>query len=109
MATTVDITLAGASGKSINGVTMPIADSVPIDTDVITAGAAATLSDFAVPDGATGLFWIITVVGGNARIKFDNAPTAVAGEGGGWLVLASTTREWSARPGDKASVIAAEV
>jgi hypothetical protein len=106
---TVDIALAAAQSVGRSGGTMPVIDAIPIDTDLISSSGSSVQSDFAVPAGAAGLFWVITVTGGNVRVKFNDNPTAVAAEDGGWLVLNGQTREFGAVAGHKAAVITAEV
>lgn len=110
MAATVDIALAAAQTPGRSGGTMPVPDSSPVDTDVITSSGSSQVSDFSVPPGSFGLFWILTVTGANIRAKFGpGTPTAVAAEDGGWLILSGQTREFSAVPGEKVAIITAEV
>ena len=87
---TVQIVLAGATGRSATGATMPVVNSVPVDADTLTSGASSAQADFSAP--ATGwetLFWSVTVTGGNVYVRFGANPTAVTEEGC-W--------SWTARP-----------
>jgi hypothetical protein len=102
---TVDITLAVVQTQGRHGGTVPVFDSAQVDTDTITSSASSQQSDFAVPTGATGLIWDIVVTGGAVRVKFGSNPTAVAAEGGGWLLLAETNKQFAATAGDKVAVI----
>jgi len=91
---TVQIVLAGATGRSATGATMPVVNSVPVDADTLTSGASSAQADFSAP--ATGwetLFWSVTVTGGNVYVRFGANPTAVTEEG--WLVLDGQTREFA--------------
>lgn len=107
MAATVDITLGSSSSLTTNRMPMPILDSTEVDSDLITSSGSSQQSDFSVPAGAIGLIWNIVVTGDKVRVKFGSNPTAVAAEGGGWLLLAETTTQFAALGGDKVAVITA--
>lgn len=105
MAATVDITLAAVSALSANMMPIPVFDSAQVDQDLITSSASSQQSDFSVPAGSRGLVWNIVVTGDKVRVMFGANPTAVAAEGGGWLLLAETTTQFAALAGDKVAVI----
>ena len=108
MATAV-ITLGMVSNQSKTTEAMPVLSSVLLDADKIVLSGTSQQSDFIVPaDQVNGMFWRITAIGGNLRILFGANPTAVADEGGGWVILSGTTEFFAATPGDKAAVISAE-
>ena len=107
MAATVDIALAKVENAAVGGAQMPVIAPVPLDTDLITTISSSQQSDFAVPAGTVGAFWVITATGDKIRAKFGADPTAVAAEDGGWLILDGQTREFSAVPGHKVAVITA--
>ena len=101
----VDIKLAAVINRSIYNNPAPAIDAVYIDTDFITLSGTSQQSDFSVPTNAAGLFWVLTVSGGNIRALFGSDPTAAATEDGGWLILDGQTRIFSATGGHKVAVI----
>lgn len=108
MATAV-ITLGMVSNQSKTTEAMPVLSSALLDADKIVLSGTSQQSDFIVPaDQVNGMFWRITAIGGNLRILFGANPTAVADEGGGWVILSGSTEYFAATPGDKAAVITAE-
>jgi hypothetical protein len=97
------------SNQSKTTEAMPVLNSTLLDADKIVLSGTSQQSDFTVPaDQANGMFWRITAIGGNLRILFGANPTAVADEGGGWVILSGTTDYFAAVAGDKAAVISAE-
>lgn len=104
---TVDIALGSVQARGTHGGTLPVIDATMIDHDVITLSGSSQQSDFSVPAGTSGLVWVITAVDANLRVQFGANPTAVAAEGGGWILLSGSVREFAAIAGDKAAVITA--
>ena len=91
---TVHIVLAGASGRSSTGATMPVMNSVETDADTMTSSVTSAKSAITAPASAwAGLFWSVTASGGNVYVKFGDDPTAVTDDG--WLVLDGQTREFA--------------
>ena len=90
---TVHVVLAGASGRSSTGATMPVPNSVPTGVDTMTSSASSAQANFNAGASWKGLFWSITATGGNVYVAFGANPTAAAE--GGWLVLDGQTREFA--------------
>ena len=79
---TVHVVLAGASGRSSTGATQPVTNSVEYAAQTMTSSATSTQSTAVAPAaGWEGLFWEVTVSGGNILGKFGSNPTAVSGAG----------------------------
>lgn len=106
---TAEIKLGTVSNNSKTTLAMPVLASAPLDADTIVLSGTSQQTDFAAPaDQVNGMFWRVTAIGGNMRVKFGTNPTAVAGEGGGWVILSGVTDYFAAVAGDKAAVISAE-
>jgi len=90
---TVHVVLAGASGRSATGATMPVPNSVPTGVDTMTSSASSAQANFNAGSRWEGLFWSITATGGNVYVAFGSDPTAVTDEG--WLILDGQTREFA--------------
>lgn len=90
---TVHVVLAGASGRSATGATMPVPNSVPISADTMTSTASSAKADFTAGASWQGLFWSITATGGNVYVRFGDDPVAAAEDG--WLVLDGQTRDFA--------------
>lgn len=88
---TVHIVLSKVQGLALTGVTMPVANSVPLYSDTKTSSVTSQQSDITAPD--TNAFWSITATGGNVYVKFGSNPTAVTDEG--WLILDGQTRDFA--------------
>ena len=79
---TVHVVLAQASGRSSTGATQPVINSVEVAADTMTSSATSTQSTAVAPAaGWEGLFWEVTVSGGNIFGKFGGNPTAASDTG----------------------------
>lgn len=92
---TVHITLARTrrrmtSQSSWDGLTLPVADSVPIAAATASSSGVSTASAIAAPD--VNAFWSVTATGGNVFVQFGGAPIAASGQG--WLILDGQTRDF---------------
>jgi hypothetical protein len=102
---TVDIKLVAVQARALTGATLAIPDPTWVAADVITSSGSSQQSDFAVPAGATGLAWMLTVKGGAVRAMFGADPTAADSEDGGWLILDGQTRAFAGVGGHMVAVI----
>lgn len=104
----VDIIIAGCSGQGAGGRPLPVPDPVPVLHEVKTSSGTSSPTTGAAAGEAgtkTNQVWVITVSGGDVRVKFGAAPVAADAADGGWLVLDGQTREFTALGGHKAAVI----
>jgi hypothetical protein len=99
----VHITLAGASAHSVNGVQMPVLDSVPVAVDTITSIATAATAGISSPAGSSGLVW--NVASDTACYVTFNGSTP--GPEAGYFVNAGSSIDRAALPGQTPKVIAA--
>ena len=101
----VHIVLGRAGTRSNTGSTQPVMDAVPEQVDTIMSSGTSQQADITVPNTTTGwgLFWQITVTGGNVWASFGADPTAAPESG--HLLLNGTTREFGSAPAQKVAVI----
>ncbi len=79
---TVHVVLAGASGRSVTGATMPVLNSVAEGVQTMTSSGTSAQSTVVAPaEGWEGLSWEVTVSGGNIFGAFGDDPTAASGAG----------------------------
>lgn len=90
---TVHVVLAGASGRSSTGATQPALNSVESGAQTMTSSASSTQSTVVGPTDPSGMFWEVTVTGGNVFGKFGANPTAASGSG--VLLLDGQTRNFA--------------
>lgn len=90
---TVHVVLAGASGRSSTGSTMPVMNSVETSADTLTSSGTSAQADFNAGTDWQHLFWSITATGGNVYAAFGADPAAAAESG--WLILDGQTREFA--------------
>ena len=71
---TVHITTNSVQGRALTGATMPVIDSIPLDS--VTATSSGTDADIAGIVGVVGCFWEVVVTGGNVYVAFGTNPDA---------------------------------